>query len=165
MDSLLEKLSSGQVVAVISIVCGALVALAMIVAIGKYQLQALADEAALKRERQQADLALRERLIDRREASGDRLSVAELLALGEPPPQPKEIDAELAKRFGQLETSSDVIERELARAMATDPARKQMIVAVVDELLEVEADTDAVLAAVRPLCAPAARPELTPSTA
>ena len=59
MDALLERLSSGQIVAVISIITGGIVALAMIVAISKYQFQSLADDSALQHEKQQADLALR----------------------------------------------------------------------------------------------------------
>jgi hypothetical protein len=155
MDALLERLSSGQIVAVISIVVGGIVALAMIVAISKYQFQSLADDTALRQEKQQADLALRDKLIERREASGDKAGIEELLALGISPPATDKADTELAKRFGMLDASAGEIERTLMVALAVDAERKKMIVAVMDELLECGAESDAILAAVRPLCAPA----------
>jgi cell division protein FtsL len=153
MDALLERLSSGQIVAVISIVTGGIVALAMIVAIAKYQFQSLADDTALRHEKQQADLALRDRLLERREASGDKASVEELLALGMTAPAPDTVNTDLAKRFGMLDSSADEIERTLSRALAADPAQKKMILGVMDELLEYGADSSVILAAVRPLCA------------
>jgi hypothetical protein len=156
MDALLERLSSGQIVAVISIVVGGIVALAMIVAISKYQFQALADDTALRQEKQQADLALREKLIERREARGETAGVAELLALAAGPPDNGKADSELAKRFGMLDASAGEIERTLVLALAADAGRKQMIVSVMDELLEGGAESEAILAAVRPLCPPAA---------
>ena len=90
MDALLDKLSSGQIIALVSILVGGVVALAMIVAISKYQFQALADETALKREKQQAEMSVRERLVERREADGERVSAAELLALGTSRGEPDE---------------------------------------------------------------------------
>ncbi|MCI0699972.1 MAG: hypothetical protein L0241_02680 [Planctomycetia bacterium] len=152
MEALLDRLSPGQIVAVISILAGAIVGLAMIVAITKYQMQLLADDTSLKREKQQADLTLRGKLIERREASGDKASVEELLALGIGDSEPDNLDAQLAKRFGLLGTAAHEIEQTLARAMATDPPRKKMILEVMDELLAYEAAPEAILAAVRPLC-------------
>ncbi len=152
MEALLDRLSSGQIVAVISILSGAVVAISMIWAISKYQLQYLTEDTALRRERQKADLALREALVERRLAAGEKVSVEELLALGVSDPDGESIDAQLAKRFGALDTSADTIEQALRQAMATDPARKKLIVEVMDELLEWEAAPDAILAAVRPLC-------------
>jgi hypothetical protein len=52
----------------------------MIIAIVKYQLQALADDTALKREHQQAELALRERILERCGTSEEALQ--KILALG-----------------------------------------------------------------------------------
>ena len=154
MDALLERLSSGQIVAVISIITGGIVALAMIIAISKYQFQSLADETALRQERQQADLALRERLIEKREASGERASIAELLSLGASvtSPQLEKLDAELAKRFGRLDASAGDIGRTLEMALATDATRKKSIMAMMDQLLFLGSDSEAILAAVRPLC-------------
>jgi hypothetical protein len=155
MDALLERLSSGQIVAVISIVVGGVVALSMIIAITKYQFQALAEDSALRHEKQQADLALREKLIERREASGEKVSVQELLDLGRPPEKADSLNAELAKRFGMLEANEDEIERVLAQTLALDSDRKKSIIAVMDQLQEEEVPGATVLAAVRPLCAPA----------
>ena len=155
MDALLERLSSAQIVAVISILAGGIVALAMIVAISKYQFQSLAEDSLLRREKQQAELSLRERLVERAAASG--ASIESLLELDLIPSEPDSRDTELAKRFGMLDASAEDIERALKQALAVDAAHKKMIVAVMDELLECGAESAAILAAVRPLCA-AARP-------
>jgi hypothetical protein len=153
MDAVLERLSPGQIVAVISIAVGGIVALAMIISITRYQFQSLADETALKLEKQQADLALREKLIERREASGEKASVGELLALGAGTPEYGKADVDLARRFGMLDASAEVIERTLSLALGVDPERKRMIASVMDELIENGAEAEATLAAVRPLCA------------
>jgi hypothetical protein len=155
MDAVLERLSPGQIVAVISILVGGIVALAMIVAISKYQFQALADDTALRQEKQLSDLALREKLIERREAAGDTAGMAQLLAADLGPPENAQADTELAKRFGMLDASAEEIERTLVVALGVDAGRKKMIVSVMDELLESGAESDAILAAVRPLCGPA----------
>ena len=138
MDALLERLSPGQIVAVISILVGGIVALAMIVAISKYSFQALADDTAMKQEKQQSDLALRDKLIERREAAGEKTSIAELLDLAAVPLGDGKADSELAKRFGMLDASAEDIEQALKRALAADDERKKMIVSVMDELLEAE---------------------------
>ncbi len=153
MDALLERLSSAQIVAVISILVGGIVALAMIIAISKYQFQSLAEDSLLRREKQQAELSLRERVIERAATNG--ASIESLLALDLIPPEPDSLNTELAKRFGMLDTSAEEIERTLKQALAGDAAHKKMIVAVMDELLECGAESAAILAAVRPLCAAA----------
>ena len=153
MEALLDRLSSGQIVTVISVLAGAIVAVAMIFAISKYQLQALTEDTALRRERQKADLALRELLVERRTAAGEKLDLEELQALAPSESEAENLDAELAKRFGMLDTSAETIGQALARAMATGPAVKKRIIAVMNELLEYGAQPDAILAAVRPLCA------------
>jgi hypothetical protein len=155
MDALLERLSSGQIVAVISILTGGIVAVAMIAAISKYQFQSLADDTSLRQEKQQADLALRDKLIERREARGETTGLSELFALGATPPDIGKADTDLAKRFGMLDASAGEIERTLVLALAVDAERKKMIVAVMDELLDCGAASEAILAAVRPLCAAA----------
>jgi hypothetical protein len=163
MDALLERLSSAQIVAVISILVGGIVALAMIVAISKYQFQALAEDSALRREKQQAELTLRERLVERAATSG--ASIESLLAVGLSPTEPDSMNTELAKRFGMLDASAGEIERTLAQALAADEGHKKMIVAVMDELLEYGSSSDVVLAAVRPLCTPAAAAKKKPIAA
>jgi hypothetical protein len=159
MDALLERLSSGQIVAVISIITGGIVALAMIIAISKYQFQSLADDSVLRLERQQADLALRERLIEKREATGERATIAELLSLGSSVTSPEmdKIDTELAKRFGRLDASAGDIGRTLEMALTENSTRKKSIMVMMDQLLFLGADSKAILAAVRPLCSDQAR--------
>jgi len=140
------------------VVCGCVVGLAMIFAITKYQFQLLADDTALKRERQQAEIATRQKLIERGATAGvaslDSLLTPEGGVLGE---DREKLNAELAKRFGSLELDGDEIEAALSRAMAADQARKATIVGVMDELLENGAPHAAILGAVRPLCSPTAR--------
>ena len=152
MDALLERLSPGQIVAVISIFVGGIVALAMVIAITRYQFQSLADETTLKQEKQQADLVLRDKLIERREAEGAKATIGELLALGTHSAENGTTDTELAKRFGMLDAGADEIEETLKLVLAADGERKKMIASVMEELLEAGAESDAILAAVRPLC-------------
>ena len=152
MDALLERFSPGEIIAVISILVGGIVAMAMIVAISKFQFQSLADDTALKQEKQHADLLLRDKLIERREAEGVKTPIGELLALGAETASDGSPEVELAKRFGLLDASAEEIQGTLQLALATDPERKKMIVAVMDELFENEAESAAILAAVRPLC-------------
>ena len=153
MDALLDRLSPGQIVAVISIVAGGIVAMAMIIAITRYQFQSLADDTVLKQEKQHADLALRDKLIERREASGEKASITELLGLGAVSADSGKADSDLAKRFGMLDADAGDIERTLGVALAVDAERKKLIASVMDELLEAGAESAAILAAVRPLCA------------
>lgn len=87
METLLERLSSGQIVAVISIVVGGIVALAMIVAISKYHFQSLTDDTQIRREKLQGELALRERVLDRAARNGG--SIESLLELDVSPPEPQ----------------------------------------------------------------------------
>lgn len=156
MDLLLERLSPGQIVAVISVVCGCVVGLAMIFAITKYQFQLLADDTALKRERQQAEIAMRQKLIERG-AAADTPTLDSLLTPIGGAADAEELNATLAKRLGVLDAEGDEIETTLARAMAAPPARKAAIIAVVDELYANEAQPAAILAAVRSLCATPAK--------
>ena len=157
MDTLLERLSPGQIVAVISILVGGIVALAMIVAITKYQFQLLADDTALKREKHQAELSLKQKMIERGAAGASSLD--HLLATDMIPTPPIELDAELAKRFGYLTADAETIEDTLRQVLASDPARKKAIASVFDELYGSDASHEAILAAVRPLCGRAASPK------
>jgi hypothetical protein len=153
VETLLERLSSGQIVAVISILVGGIVALAMIFAITKYQFQALADETALNREKQQAQITLKQKMIERGANGATAASdLDSLLALDVPPETASVLDAELATRFGYLEADADRIERTLRRALAADPERKRAIRSVIDELVSNDAPHDAILAAVGALC-------------
>lgn len=160
MEPLLERLSSGQIVAVISVVCGSVVALAMVVAIAKYQLQWLSDDTALRKEKQEAELVLKQKLVERG-AGLEELLAPEGGLLGAGDEETVRLNAELAKRFGSLDIEGDArgsgLEEALTRAMAVDNARKASIIRVMDELLGIEAPHHSILAAVRPLCAPGAK--------
>jgi hypothetical protein len=153
MDTLFERLNPGQIVAVVAIVAGCIVALAMIVGITKYQLQALADETALKREQQQADLAIKQKMVERGGKIGEP-SLDLLLTPESPPPDKnrERLNAALAKRFGMLNGTGSEIEDTMTRVLALDSERKTMILEVMDELLANDAPPAAILAAIRPLC-------------
>ena len=134
----------------ISVIVGGIVALAMIYAITRYQFQLLADDTALKREKQQAELALKKRLIESGNAGSAGLDA--ILAADMLPASTAEIDAILAKRFGSLDADGKLIEEALHRALATTPERKRAIRDVIDELMENDTPHDAILAAVSALC-------------
>ena len=74
MELLIERLSPGQLVAVISVISGCTVAIVMILAITWYQLQALANDTGLKREKQQAEIAMRQKAFERTATSGASLA-------------------------------------------------------------------------------------------
>ena len=65
METLLERLSPPQIIALVSILSGSVVALALIAAITKFQFQALADATELEREKLQAELALKQAVVER----------------------------------------------------------------------------------------------------
>jgi hypothetical protein len=138
---------------VIAILAGATVVITTVCAISKCMMHHVTEKSALRRERQKADLALRELLVERRTAAGEKLDPEELQALVASEPEADNLDTELAKRFGRLDAPAELIEQTLARAMAARPANKNRVLAVMDELLEYGANADAILAAVRPLCA------------
>src|SRR4051794_20796112 len=107
MELLIERLSPPQIVAVISVVCGCTVAITMIVAITKYQFQLLADETALKREKQQAEIAMRQKAFERAAASGtslDALLTPEGIGSDE---ESEKLNAQLATRFGSLDLNAE----------------------------------------------------------
>jgi hypothetical protein len=145
MDSVLEKMSSAQILAAIAILTVGVVFLTMILTIYRYQVRSLEDDTALRREQQQGELALRNRIVEKGGANLD-----ELLAATHPVTD--ELNTDLAKRFGMLSVEAEEIESTLQLAMTADPARKQAIIGVMDELLSYEAESEAILAAVRPLC-------------
>ena len=153
MDTLLERLSSGQIVAVVSILVGGIVGLAMIYAINKFQFQVLADDPALQREKQQAEVGLKQKMIERGIAgTPGAATLEELLATDMVPTPAAELDAELAKRFGSLDAAAEHIEDTLRRVLATDGPRKRAIREVMDELYENDAPHAAILAAVSAMC-------------
>jgi hypothetical protein len=148
MEGVLEKMSSAQILAAIAILTGGVVLLTMIVTIYRYQVRALADDTTLRREQQQGELALRNRIVEKGGAAGANLD--ELLAATHPVTD--DLNTKLATRFGMLNLDADEIGSTLQLALAADPTRKQAIVAVMDELIEFGSEPEAIIAAVRPLC-------------
>lgn len=147
MDGVLERMSSAQILAAIAILTGGVVLLAMIFTVYRYQVRALDDDTALRREQQQGELALRNRIVEK---GGSGANLDELLAATHPVTD--ELNTDLAKRFGMLSAGADEIESALQLAMTADPTRKKAIIDVIDELLGYDAESETILAAVRPLC-------------
>jgi hypothetical protein len=157
MLSLLDRLSSGELIAFISIVSGGIVAIVFILSIVKYQLQALSDETSLKREKQDAELAMHSKLIEQAIASGVKpealLSSPELASRSlKPIASSDEYDANLAKSFGTLEIPAVDIEETLSQALQLDSNRKKAIVEVITDLIEEGTNHESIVAAVRGLC-------------
>ena len=65
MDGVLDKMSSAQILAAIAILTLGGVLLAMIFTIYRYQVRSLEDDTALRREQQQGELALRNRIVEK----------------------------------------------------------------------------------------------------
>jgi hypothetical protein len=161
MTALLERLSAGELIEILSILVGGIVVLVFILSITKYQLQSLADETTLKREKQEAELTLRAKIVEQAAERG--ISFETLLAANDaeqipnftPPKSPKaqdELDVELAKGIGMLEIATEDIEETLPRALVLDPDRKKAVVEVIEELVESGANHQSILATVRSLC-------------
>ncbi len=164
MDTLLERLSPPQIIALVSIVSGLIFALAMIYAITKYQFRVLSDQTALKREHMQGEATLRQKIVERGGNLAGGPGLDQLLKPEAVNDDVAALNADLATRFGSLTASPEEIERTLVRAMASGVERKRTIVRVLDELLDAEAPHEAILAAVRPLCDPAPVAERTPTS-
>lgn len=79
METPFERLSPGQIIAVVSILAGSVVALALIVAITKFQFQALADATELQREKLQAELALKQAVVERATSAADGVEALQKL--------------------------------------------------------------------------------------
>jgi hypothetical protein len=157
MDGLIEKMSSTQILAAIAILTGGLVALTMILSIARYQMRSLETDTALKREKHQGELALRTKLVEQGGANSEKALEALLTDTTPTPPPPPvgDLDVELATRFGVLDVPGAVIASTLELAVRSDPARKRSIIEVIDLLQMEDADHEAILAAVKPLCQPA----------
>jgi len=156
MEGVLERMSSAQILAAIAILVGGVVALAMILSITRYQLRSLEDETELRREQQQGELALRNKMLEHGVANGNT-NLDALLTPITPPSD--ELNSGLAMRFGMLELEPSEIESHLQLAMAAEPGRKQAIIDTMDHLLDNDSEHEAILAAIRPLC-PAPEPSV-----
>jgi len=102
MEGVLEKMSSAQILAAIAILVGGLVALAMILSITRYQMRSLEDETALRREQQNGELALRNRMLEHGVANGNTNLDALLTPFSPPTGPADELNSGLAMRFGML---------------------------------------------------------------
>ena len=149
MDGVLERMSSAQILAAIAILTGGVVFLSMIFTIYRYQVRSLEDDTSLRREQQQGELALRNRLVEQGVVK-DEKSLDALLTATQP--VANELNMTLATRFGMLTLDPGDIEATLKLAMTADPTRKQAIIDVLDQLIEYESEPEVILAAIRPLC-------------
>src|SRR5436309_1269751 len=84
MSELIEKLNAQQLTALLCSVAGAVVLVVFILAVLHYQLRALADQTALARERQTADVAMQ-----REQVAADIALKQELVKRNLPPEELK----------------------------------------------------------------------------
>jgi hypothetical protein len=157
MNALIERLSQEQLLIAILALIGGVVAIVAIVSFTKWSLQMTANALTLDRERLQAELDMRSKIIDQAIASGANLDA--LLTAGvagtiptKPAVNSEELDGQLAKGFGMLEIPSEEIEEATSQAIALDPGRKKSIVTVLNDLMAEGASHESILAAVRGLC-------------
>lgn len=130
---------------------GALVAIVLILTTWNYYVRALADETALKRERQEAELALKRELIQKGLSTDELARRLELLRLDEP--RDTDAEANLVKNLALLpDLPGETIESTLNLIHGIGPARQQAILGVVEELIGQDAASPAVIAAVRSMC-------------
>jgi hypothetical protein len=153
MNALLDRLHADQIQAIVLGLIGGIVAIVLIIALTKYHLQLLVEEWALKREKQDAELAIKKSIIDRAAAGGASLEA--LLAaesnLSKASATSEDWDARIARSLGVLDISPREIEDSLARALALDVNRKKAIVEAIDKLVAEGAEHESILAVVRGL--------------
>lgn len=162
MDIILQRWDAGEVIGLVAVIVGAIVAVTLIVSITKYQLQSLADDTALKKERQQVELALKQKLVDQG-LSGRAADQKLNLLLDVEPPAPvgdvARLDTDLATRFGMLDGACvENIEEALAKALASDPGRKKSIIQVIDELVAHGSEHEMIVATARSLASAPTHP-------
>ncbi len=153
MDTLVDRLSPTQLVTVISIICGAILGLVLILAITKYQLQALTADTDLKRERQQAELGLKEKLVGNANTPDEGLAAMLRLDVISPG-ESSNLNVKLAKAFGLMNVGNDLIEDTMGRALLLEDGQKRIVLEIIDDLFAEGAEHFSILAAVRPFCQP-----------
>jgi hypothetical protein len=167
MDTFLQKWTPTEVLYLVGLCAVSLSVLALILAVYRYNARALADDMALKRERQQAELTLAKELVQRGLPAHDVAHYLELLS----PPKPnapavrwpqatsnlsdEQVRARLATSLASLEdVPPQEIEQTMALVMGADRDRQNAALSVVEELGGSGASTAVVLATVRSLCSP-----------
>jgi len=149
--------------------------LALILAVYRYNVRALADQTALQRDRQQAEMALKRELIQRGLPAQELERYVDLLRLADQQPasptsfkpaspspsregagfSDEGLRAQLAQSIASLEdVSAEEIEQTLALVMAVDRDRQTAVLNLIEELSANETNPEATLAAVRALCRP-----------
>lgn len=148
-------------------ICALLVSiLAIILAVYRYSVRALADQTALQRDRQQADLALKRELIQRGLPSPELERYVDLLRLADRLPAPisspgatgpsdEGLQVKLAESIASLEEiSPSEIEQTMALLVTADRDRQAAVLSLIEELTSNDINPKATLAAVRSLCRP-----------
>jgi hypothetical protein len=167
--------SPAEVGLLVTILSGAVCLLALILAVLRYNLRALADATALKREYLNAEVALKRDLIQRGLPVEEMEKAIQLLKLEEPPAAAAnrppstltggQLDAEIVEHLALLEgVSPDGIEQVISLVRVADRDGKEAARVLLEnlqakkELEGIETQGEVVLAAVRSLCRPSEKP-------
>jgi hypothetical protein len=152
---LLDKLSPEQLLGFSAVVLGTAVTIVFIVAIWHFQLKYLADETALKRERQQAELALKQELAKRNLPPGELRLVLDSLGLdGAEGDLSDEERAALIRNLVCCAKGAPAaaIEETAALVNTAGPTTRRAVAAALEELVEEEVHGEHVLATIRAMC-------------
>lgn len=156
MQLLVERLNPDQLQAVIVALIIGIAVIAVTFAIVKYQLQLLADETSLRREKQEGELAIRSKIIEKIAAGASPESLLRAEKAFYNAAAAADLDGQdtkLAKALGMLELPADQIEEMLTRTLALDSSRKQSVISTIQELTDEGAEHKSIVAAIRALCA------------
>jgi hypothetical protein len=152
---LLDKLTPEQLLGAISTLIGGIVLIVFIVAIWHFQVKYLADDTALKREKQQADLALKQEVWKRNLPPAElRMTLGSLGLDGPADDLDPEERAALVRNLVLCAEGSpaDAIEETVGLVHAADPATRKAVASAVAELAEAEEKGEHVLATIRAMC-------------
>lgn len=152
---ILERLSPSQLTALVATVVGSVVLIVFIAAVWHYQSRALADETALKRERQQAEFALRQEVLKRNLPPAELRTALDTLGLeGAGGDLDADDRAALIKNLVYCAEGAPptAIEETVALVAAADPVTRRGVFLALTDLVEDESQGEHVLATIRALC-------------
>lgn len=179
MSEFFDKLTPPQLTAVICTVSGVAALVAMITAIWSYQVRALADETALARERQvadiamqkeqvQADIALKQELVRRNLPAAELKLALEAIESSSPAYDAEDEDgdggdaaARVLKILGAVgdDVDGEVVEETVALVAATNPAVLPTLADVLEECHGNDQGGETLFAVARAFCKANARRE------
>jgi hypothetical protein len=166
MAAFFDSWSPGQFLALVATVAGSVSLVILILTVYGYNLRALADATALRREQLNAEMSLKRELIQRGRPPLELEHAIKLLKLDEPPPAPNTPDpfgdwgeAEFAKRAASLEKiTPEDLEEVIALVRAVDGPRKRAALSVLAALADQGVEGPVAVAAIRSLFRSTERP-------